>query len=77
MRGVDKLEYIWSKIIGFVRDLDITSHEGHLEEMKIVILEKDDSRKIYRLKLFEGLLSERLNRCYLVSTSRLKSGVVF
>ena len=60
--------YIWSKIIGFVRDLEIMSHEEHLEKMKIFILEKADSGEIYILFeyiLFEGLLSERMNRYYL------------
>ena len=44
MKDIDKLKYISSKIIGFVRDLKIMSQEEHLEETKIFILEKDDSR---------------------------------
>lgn len=73
---IDKLEYIWRKMIGFMRDLEIMSHEEHLEGMRLFILEKNDLREKGDLVLFEGLLSERLDFTF-VSTGRLRSGVVF
>ena len=45
-------EYIWSKIIGLVRDLELMSHEEHLEKMKIFILENADSGDIDSLNIY-------------------------
>ena len=65
--GIAKLELIQEDNSG-EQVGEIMSHEEHLEKMKIFILEKADSGEIYRLFeyiLFEGLLSERMNRYYL------------
>lgn len=75
MRDIDKLEYVWREIIGFVRDLEILSHKEHLEEMKMSLSRM--TRQICGLILCEGLLYERLTDFTFVSTSISKSGVVF